>query len=724
MKYNKLVALGAFTCMVVSSFAACGKNSKDPVLPTLAPTPTEKPVGPSSEGPTPTPRPDAKNTTIFDLNGEDFNQTSVITVNSGKVEIKKVAYAGEYSFQISGREDSSQGSSFNFTDLKGTRVNVVGKKIHFAAWVYQETGSEQSFRLNLSMKRMDNTSAFVSVNTVNVPDKTWTLVESEVEIPSNCKNPSLSLYMDSSADDYYFDDIRITYDPASSVAADASLDLNAVEALYFNFEDDEVHFTSRGTGVGTIAFGGVNDGKCVKVTGRTQNWNGIELDLSSFNFGGKKLYVDFMAKHENSEQLKVNCTVEVRVSGSENATYSNVGMTESMRSNTWTKGTGVYEVPEDVENIKLYFETGALEDFYMDNILISVKSPDTIDFDGIVTDANGVVSITENKEKIDTSSFTVIHKLSGDNANKEIELLRSRGSAKLQVTNQGHHSYGFLVSGRTAAWNGVGIDFTNINGKSFDVIGKEIFVSFWVYQESGETVEFNGTLQVTKPDGGAAWPERVGVTSLPSGKWTYVEGIIPVYANITMPQINFEIPGHDTADFVLDDITIMVNENSKVPDRDDYIVKAKAPFTGISLAFEDNNAYFQTRGNGKPSIVNGGHESAKCMKISGRSSSWHGVQADLSEYDLAGKTIKVSYWLYHEYEVPISVAFTAQQNDGTNETYTPVVAATEVQDGKWVQFTGTFTFDSNAKKYYLYFESPSETAEFYVDDVVIELMYE
>ena len=396
-------------------------------------------------------------------------------------------------------------------------------------------------------------------------------------------------------------------------------------------------------------------------------------------------------------------------------------MTDTLSADSWGKGSGTYEVPSDTETLVFYFETEGTEDFCVDNVLITTLDPASLDTTNMNPDVRGVVS-AESGSRIDTRKFKEIHYLSADSKKDEKSLLVARGLSKeVKISNNGKFENCFLISGRTASWNGVGIDFTSIDGTKHDVIGKDVFISFWVYQESGETVEFNATLQVNKPDGSTAWPERVGITSLESGKWTYVEGIVPVYANITAPRVNFEIPGNDTADFMLDNITIMVDPNSTVPINENYVVKEKKQFTKLSLSFEDNNAFFEGRGNAHATIAYGGHESEKCLGVVGRTASWHGAQADLSEYDLAGKTIKVSYWLYHEYATPISIAFTAQQNDGTNETYTPVVSATEMADGKWVQFTGTFTFDSNAKKYYLYFESPSETAEFYVDDVVIEL---
>jgi len=717
MNIKKMLPTIAFTFALSAMLTAC-KGESGEILPTLAPTPTPKSAADSLLNPTPTQAPDINNTKIVELNGEDFNQTSLLSVNNGKIEVKKIAYTGDYSFAVTGRESASQGMSMSFAKLNGEKVDVVGKVIHVAMWVYQETGEAASFTCSISAKDKENNSQTVARYEMgNVTSKVWKLLETDLEVPAGVKNPTISVTMNSSEDDFYVDDLRLTYNPNSSVA-EYQIEEKAT-IYYFSFDDGKAYLTSRGNGAGSIVNGGERDSKCLKVSGRTSNWNGVEIDLSNSNYAGKTLYVSYMAKHEESNPLSVICTLEAVTKGSDSPSYPNVAQTGEIGAGMWAQGYGSYEIPANVESLKLYFETKDTSEFYLDNVIISSEDISEYDMDNLVV-SNGIVTSTGEKEKIDTSGYTLIHRLTGDSSS-DSSVMNGRGSAKYEICSFGHNGKGFEITGRTASWNGVGIGFTS-NGKEYNVIGKEVYVSFWVYQNSGETVEFNATLQVTKPDGGAAWPERVGINALESGKWTYVEGIIPVYANVSVPQINFEIPGDDTADFYLDDIVIMVNEKSSVAIREDYVVKDKQEFPGISLDFEDNNVYFVGRGNAKPSIVNGGHESAKCMKVSGRTANWHGVQADLSEYDLAGKTVKVSYWIYHEYDTPIAIAFTAQQNDGTNETYTSVVEATEMNDGKWVHFTAEFTFDENAKKYYLYFESPVADAEFYVDDVVIEPM--
>ena len=719
MRLRKILPVLTAMVMLSGTLTACGKEPNK-ALPTLAPTPTPK--SEVKEGPTPTTAPDRDYTKIVELTGEDYNQTENFTINNGKLSVLKKAHSGQYSFCLSDRESSVAGATINFVKVTDAKTDVIGKKAHIAVWVYQETGQAQTFECTLSAKQQDNTSVTpVHLEYANIPSGQWTLLESDFAVPAGVKAPTVSVNMSSASDDFYFDDLRLSVDTNSTVAALETENKEKVEVLLYRFENGQKYFTSRGDASLDIVSGAADGSDYLSVSGRTANWHGAQVDVSNYGFEGKTISVSFDAKQKGNTKAKVICTFELKRAGSSDTVYQNVGMTDTLSADSWGKGSGTYEVPSDTETLVFYFETEGTEDFCVDNVLITTLDPASLDTTNMNPDVRGVVS-AESGSRIDTGKFKEIHYLSADSKKDEKSLLVARGLSKeVKISNNGKFENCFLISGRTASWNGVGIDFTSIDGTKHDVIGKDVFISFWVYQESGETVEFNATLQVNKPDGSTAWPERVGITSLESGKWTYVEGIVPVYANITAPRVNFEIPGNDTADFMLDNITIMVDPNSTVPINENYVVKEKKQFTKLSLSFEDNNAFFEGRGNAHATIAYGGHESEKCLGVVGRTASWHGAQADLSEYDLAGKTIKVSYWLYHEYATPISIAFTAQQNDGTNETYTPVVSATEMADGKWVQFTGTFTFDSNAKKYYLYFESPSETAEFYVDDVVIEL---
>lgn len=719
MKKRKSIVAFSLLASLLLSAAGCSSGVTY-VLPTLAPTYTPTPTPVINDGPTPTPAPDANNTKVIALDGEDYNQTSHFsTKGAGTISVKPVAYTGSYSFYITNRSDTSHGVSLSFSDESGKTVNVMGKMVHVAAWVYQETGEPQNFSCILSVKKPDGTTDTSERITVNgVPSGEWTLLEGDMPVYSNVTNPNVGFEMSSSAKgSFYMDDVRLTYDPASAVGPNATYNLEAFNGIYYDFEDAVPHLEERGTGVPSVVAGGYDGSDyCLFVSGRTANWNGAQIDLSAYGLGGTKLYVSFVAKHDAAAKTKVVCSLQYREAGATSDKYANITSTETVLPGEWAAASASFTPSKTATSVIVYFETGATEDFYLDNIIISTKDPSVQppDKDPGNTPDDPLTSV-------DLSKLVTIHSLTADERDNEVQIFEKRGSAQISLVSDGHSGNGFSVTNRSASWNGAGLDFKNLDNQTFDVIGKNVYVSYWVYQDSGEPQEFCATLQANKPDGSAVWPERVNIPALPSGQWTHVEGVIPVYANVKVPQINFEIPSSNDASFILDDIIIAYDPDSSVDPNPDYVVEAKQPFSTIQLDFEDNNAYFAGRGNGKPSIVSGGHGSDKCLAVTNRSSSWHGVQADLSAYDLAGKTLDVTYWVSHDYATPLEINMTAEQNDGETTTYTPVVVGEPIEDGKWIKYNSTYTVPENAMKFMLYFESPSETASFYVDDVTIKL---
>ncbi len=720
---KKRRSLCAFSLLMAATLfmTACGSSGNPYVLPTLAPRNTPTPAVEQPDGPTPTTAPDANNLKIIELDGEDYNQVSNFTVRGiCSPSVKKIGHSGEFSFYVSNREDANSCVFLEFKDTDGNLKNVSGRKVHVAAWVYQETGLPADFVCRLQGKRPDGiTESPESITITRVPSGTWALIEGDIPVYSNLINPNISIEMSSSKDPYYFDDIRLTYDPYSSVPANTAYGTSNFEGVYANFEDQTNPFVSRGTAVLNVENGGYKDDYALAVSGRTADWNGAQIDLTEHGLAGSKIWVKFAAKHDAKQKARVICSMQWTAVGSATEKYNNITTTETVLPGNWVEGSGVYTIPSNAETVIIYFEAEGVTDFTLDDIVISGQDPAQGGAQGGQGNTQGGAQ-GGNTSTIDVSKYTIIHSLKAEDE-VEAQLFVPRGSATLEIKKRGYSGACFEVKGRTQAWNGLGIDFKNINNQAFDVIGKEVYISFWVYHEAGSPMDFSATLQVNKPDGTATWPERVSVEGIPSGKWTYVEGTVPVYANVKVPQINFELPGSDTADFLVDEIVIGYDPKSSVDANPDYEEQVKVPFVPIKLDFEDNEAYFQSRGSGQPSLVYGGHESDMCMAVKGRLQNWHGVQADLSQYDLAGKTIDVTYWVYHEYTTPLQVNMTAEQNDGETTTYTPIVTGTEMEDGKWIKFNNTYTIPVGIKKIIVYFESPNETAEFYVDDISITL---
>ncbi|MDD5901655.1 MAG: carbohydrate binding domain-containing protein [Lachnospiraceae bacterium] len=724
MNKSKNVFVTILFVIVVLLMTGCGGGKENIyVLPTLAPTNT--PLPQEEEKPTPTTAPDAAYTKVIELDGEDFNQTTLFRLEGeGSLGVKPLAYAGSYSFCMSGRGETWNGISLAVADKKGNAADVAGKKLFFSTWVYHETGKKEVFSCALQVKKPDGTTDIgATITKHSVPSNTWTLVEGYLPVYANVTEPRIRMEMSSSKESFYFDDVRISFDPTSVIAANKDYFSNSFEGIYFDFENGKVGFTGRGGGEKIFIEPGGAEGSanCLVTTNRSQNWNGPSIDLSEYGLAGETVWVSFSASHGGNQTSTIKCTIQELAFGAKDeskATYTQIVSTKPLAPGEWAKSDGKYKIKTDTEKAILYFETDGTEDIHIDNVLITAKDPSTLEIDP------STGSVGEKVDRLDISGFETVYSMTADDDN-ELSKFLLIDNATVQLDPNGYSGSCYKVTDRGATWSGVGLHFDKVN-MSDAVIGKQVYVSFWVYQDSGKTLDFSATLQVNKPDGTAVWPERVAIATLPSGKWTFVEGMIPIYANVAVPQINFEIPTSADADYYLDEILIAYDPNSNVPANQAYAEAAKdsqkkTQFKKLTLDFEDNNAFFMAKGNGKPTIVYGGHESEKCLLVSGRSQNWHGVTADFSKYDIAGRELEFSFWMYHEYDTELNVILSAEQNDGVTTTYVNIVSANSQPDGKWTEYSGSYVIPQGLKKIYFYFESPNATAEFYLDDVVIDV---
>lgn len=712
----------ALTCIA----AGCGAAPDLGPLPTLAPTHTPVPV---VDTPDPTKAPDEGYARVIELDGEDFNQTEHFYSQGqgSNVSVKPISYTGSYAFYVSGRSESWDGPSMRFTDVEGAEAPVIGKRAFISVWVYHETGKAESFTCTLMVKKPDGMQEeAITLSKQGVKSGTWTLFQGALPIYANVSEPTVRLSMNSSKEAFYFDDIRLTYDANSTVSAKTEYNVVDFDGLYYDFENGEHDFIPRG-GVEKLEIknGGAEDGKkYLHTSNRTENWHAPSIDLSSYGLAGTTVWVSFTAAHGGDKNAEILCTIEELAFGGQkgkNETYAQIGRTKSLAPNEWGEFTGKITIKANTESLVLYFETNGKDDVMIDNVMITAKDPATLEVD------KETGEIGDKVEMMDISDYSIVHYLTADGASNETSAFISMSSAMVERDGNGYKENGFKVFERNQTYSGVALNFEDLNGNTHDVIGKNVYVGYWVYQDSGKPIQVSATLQITQPDGKAGWPERVNKVNVPSGEWTFIEGIIPVYANVSNPQINFETPESGTTDFYLDNITVAFDPKSKVAANASYAQSAggKKKLDKITLGFDDNNGFFTARGDGKPSIQYGGYDSEKCLFVSGRKSNWHGVMKNMTDdySNIVGHTIEASFWLYHEYEAPLDVILSIEQVDDSNSTsYMNVVRATCPADGKWSYYTGTYYVPDNMKQVIFYFESPDATAEFYLDDVTFKVL--
>jgi arabinoxylan arabinofuranohydrolase len=110
-------------------------------------------------------------------------------------------------------------------------------------------------------------------------------------------------------------------------------------------------------------------------------------------------------------------------------------------------------------------------------------------------------------------------------------------------------------------------------------------------------------------------------------------------------------------------------------------------------------------------ISEGAHGGSKCLKVSGRTSNWHGVIWGVSQF--AGTRIKISCWVK---SASPSVKLTADEGDPW-----PNITTVDTSSGKWTKVEGEYSVSALKPANGVYLET-EDTEDIYVDDLSIVSM--
>jgi glucuronoarabinoxylan endo-1,4-beta-xylanase len=119
------------------------------------------------------------------------------------------------------------------------------------------------------------------------------------------------------------------------------------------------------------------------------------------------------------------------------------------------------------------------------------------------------------------------------------------------------------------------------------------------------------------------------------------------------------------------------------------------------------------------SVVRSGNYAAL---VSNRTATWHGIGQSLQSVLGGGETYQISVWVRLSGAASETVQLTLKKTDGNGTAYA-VLAATALAPASWTQLAGeyTLTVSGTLTELTCYLEIPSSaTAEFYVDDLLVE----
>lgn len=138
--------------------------------------------------------------------------------------------------------------------------------------------------------------------------------------------------------------------------------------------------------------------------------------------------------------------------------------------------------------------------------------------------------------------------------------------------------------------------------------------------------------------------------------------------------------------------------------------------------FESGFGGWAGRGDATINVVDTTANSGeKSLYISGRTVSWHGAACAKIKELRPGKTYYISGYIMQDEgndseQINIQVLY---KNGEGKEQYKPV-ASVQAKKGEWTKVGGNYTIPSDATNVTVYFETPSNLFNFYIDDVSAE----
>lgn len=161
---------------------------------------------------------------------------------------------------------------------------------------------------------------------------------------------------------------KVTPKVTPTAAPSAAPGFTPVEYKKADFENGTDGFTGRGGSEKLSSVAGGHTGKCLQVTGRTQNWHGANLIVTDTIVKGAKYSFSAWVRQDSGadKRIKLSCTLD--------ESYPEIKEL-SCKSGEWTHLEGTYEVPTSFQSLSFYFEgPDGNYDLLIDDVVIRQES--------------------------------------------------------------------------------------------------------------------------------------------------------------------------------------------------------------------------------------------------------------------------------------------------------------------------------------------------------------
>ncbi|WP_136605352.1 endo-1,4-beta-xylanase [Paenibacillus dokdonensis] len=313
---------------------------------------------------------------------------------------------------------------------------------------------------------------------------------------------------------------------------------------------------------------------------------------------------------------------------------------------------------------------------------------------------------------------TVYHETFSDGIGKAIQ----SGSASLtQVSDKvfagNEDGKALYVSNRLNNWDAADFKFADIgleNGKTYTAL-----VS--VYVDANEIVPNTAKAALQTVDS----YENYAETDYEAGKAVTLtkEFIVDTNKDKAL-RINSNGKGAPVP-FYIGDILITEKAASGGDGGEETPRDPALPFTGINFEDQTNGGFEGRSGKETLTVTNEANHTAEgsyALKVEGRTATWHGPSLRVEKYVDIGSEYKISAWVKLTDPASSQIQLSTQVGTGSSANYVALAPKTLSTSDGWVQFEGTYRYNSAGDEYLtVYVESSNHaTASFFIDDIRFE----
>ncbi|WAM31244.1 endo-1,4-beta-xylanase [Caldicellulosiruptor naganoensis] len=282
--------------------------------------------------------------------------------------VYKVVYEGDYSLKVSGRTSAWDGAIVDLTSELAPSVTYT-----VSMYVYHNDAKPQRFSVYAYLKDSAGEKYIQVIDKVAVPNF-WKKINGKFTITTSNQIEKIQLLVcvpTSKTVEFYVDNIEIAGPNRAGINP-------VVKSTTFEsgiFEG----WQPRGSSVSISVVDTVTHtgSKSLYVTGRTQNWNGAQIDVTSLLEKGKSYEISVWVYQDTGSTQKLTLTME-RKNADGSTDYDSIVHQKDVGTNTWVELKGTYSVPTTAIQLLLYVESpNATLSFYIDDLKIVDPNPGT-----------------------------------------------------------------------------------------------------------------------------------------------------------------------------------------------------------------------------------------------------------------------------------------------------------------------------------------------------------